>query len=701
MKLQEILKEYNTNSKKNIFANFGTKLTKSFQSFIKNHENLTGSQRRNLLNKVEQINKNNVIRNLTINLIKNKDIETAANISRIMINTGYYLKSPTIRRYAKKEFLQEELEKRFPKNRGNFSKKILEFFDRHKIPHKDSRKKWDWFNKETASLYLREVVYPDVKEKIKRKLSESDLAEKLKNELKALNDGFAPTLEQMRKYGHGDFLSACNHRFKDEKYTTNDIVRKARLRINCDIGKWEGYDKKQFAEYLINLLDGGLRERLGLTDNEGPTYDQLSEIGDGFQQAYESKGFTHNDILRETNLKLNLDYGKWKRRVDELLHDGYKDKLSAFGKVLLDILDDGLKEELGLADNEGPTYDQIAKGYRGFQTAYVSKGFTHNDILRAAKLKIKHDWGKWKGLDREKAKDYLSNLLNSGLREELGLADDEGPTIKQLIDSGHQDFVRAYVKIMKHNELLKELKLKYNVCILPEFASSPQVDIKGLKLPINLEQHMNNIIKLIQEEKEIPREIINIINNHSHDFTRISSFKITGVNSKEKVTFVKSLFEKNLIKEYDKNYILSKLSNSKNFNQNDLLKSGETVSHEVVLPYILNNDKDSIGIEIPIWIKCQTSLLMGHIDIIRVHKNGTIRVEDYKPREFFHSLPQVCIYGLVLKKMCNIKKLKCVVFNQDGAWEFEPESLLDEIIKYLNSKNLDYDWNLFTTYLKN
>ena len=91
---------------------------------------------------------------------------------------------------------------------------------------------------------------------------------------------------------------------------------------------------------------------------------------------------------------------------------------------------------------------------------------------------------------------------------------------------------------------------------------------------------------------------------------------------------------------------------------------------------------------------------MGHIDIIRVHKNGTIRVEDYKPREFFHSLPQVCIYGLVLKKMCDIKKLKCVVFNQDGAWEFEPESLLDEIIKYLNSKNLDYDWNLLTKYLK-
>jgi len=149
---------------------------------------------------------------------------------------------------------------------------------------------------------------------------------------------------------------------------------------------------------------------------------------------------------------------------------------------------------------------------------------------------------------------------------------------------------------------------------------------------------------------------------------------------------------KGFIRVYNSDCLLCSISNPKNFNKNDILGHGG-VSHEVVLPYIINHDKNTVGIEIPVWLRNNNNIITGHVDLIRIDKNGTPSIIDYKPESFFHALPQVCIYGIVLKKMCNLEKLKCAIFNKDRMWEFDPELMLEKINELLNSKSIDCYWN--------
>ena len=74
--------------------------------------------------------------------------------------------------------------------------------------------------------------------------------------------------------------------------------------------------------------------------------------------------------------------------------------------------------------------------------------------------------------------------------------------------------------------------------------------------------------------------------------------------------------------------------------------------------------------------------LTGHIDLL-ISKNNSIYVIDYKPnsKDFLKCLPQVGMYGLLLKKKINVPniKIKCLIFNEKKSWKFDPSILLTEI----------------------
>ncbi len=332
---------------------------------------------------------------------------------------------------SEKNFSQKELRERLPFDRKNFSDKVLKFFDDYNIPYTDKQKRWDWINRKTAPIYYREIIYPDVKGKLNR----DDYY---------LKNGEAPTLEQIKKYGHLDFASACTYR--GIKY--NDILRGVGLKINIEMNRWEGLNLEKAAINLLNILNEGLREKLGLADNESPTLKQLNDNGfRDFASACRKRRIKINDVIIEAGLKINKEMNRW---------EGLD--LEKAAEHLLKILNGGLKEKLDLADNEAPTMDQlIDNGYGDFLRAYTNRGIKHNDILRKVVLKINLNYNRWEGLNLEEASINLLDILNGGLREKLGLADNEGPTFNQLIDNGYGDFLRAYTnRGIKHNDVLKE-----------------------------------------------------------------------------------------------------------------------------------------------------------------------------------------------------------------------------------------------------
>jgi len=68
-------------------------------------------------------------------------------------------------------------------------------------------------------------------------------------------------------------------------------------------------------------------------------------------------------------------------------------------------------------------------------------------------------------------------------------------------------------------------------------------------------------------------------------------------------------------------------------------------------------------------------------------------IADYKPKQkWFHSLPQICVYGLLFNYILNIENVKCLSFNMDKVWVYNPHTLLNKLTKYIKAKLLPTPW---------
>jgi hypothetical protein len=185
----------------------------------------------------------------------------------------------------------------------------------------------------------------------------------------------------------------------------------------------------------------------------------------------------------------------------------------------------------------------------------------------------------------------------------------------------------------------------------------------------------------------------NIFNSRSNP--RISRFKMKGLKS----AFMRSLGKK-LIKEGDINDLSD--DNDLSFRAREVYtifkknRMQNNPGHGPILKNILIKDKNSLAIELPIWMEVNKTFLTGHIDLIQF-KNERIYVIDYKPEgNFIYSLPQVASYGLVFKELFSIEDIKCISFNQDSAWEYNPEILLNKVKSYLiNQRISSRSWEKF------
>jgi len=109
-------------------------------------------------------------------------------------------------------------------------------------------------------------------------------------------------------------------------------------------------------------------------------------------------------------------------------------------------------------------------------------------------------------------------------------------------------------------------------------------------------------------------------------------------------------------------------------------------SHTNVQVFLLNNDKKTLAVEIPIWLENnemkefnfkEKKHLTGHIDIIR-KENNNIWVWDYKPNaeKQKYASTQLYFYAAMLSKRTNIplKEFRCGYFDENIAYMFKPEN---------------------------
>jgi len=115
--------------------------------------------------------------------------------------------------------------------------------------------------------------------------------------------------------------------------------------------------------------------------------------------------------------------------------------------------------------------------------------------------------------------------------------------------------------------------------------------------------------------------------------------------------------------------------------------------HDKVQACALDTDANSIGVEVPIWLKLTDliglpinqeilnkifaggKILTGHIDLLAI-EDGVIWVWDFKPRadKERYASTQVFFYALMLAKRAglSLEKFRCGYFDEKNAYLFRP-----------------------------
>jgi hypothetical protein len=195
----------------------------------------------------------------------------------------------------------------------------------------------------------------------------------------------------------------------------------------------------------------------------------------------------------------------------------------------------------------------------------------------------------------------------------------------------------------------------------------------------NLKHHFKVVYEGI-----IPNNLFN-----SRNLPRVSQFKIKGIKTAFIRSFSKKLIRSGKIQYHDSNsklpqFVQKVMSTYKTEQQKKI------PGHDPILKNILIKDKDSIAIEVPIWNELEGRVLTGHIDLLQV-QDDLVKVIDYKPEgNFLYSLPQVAMYGYLLGSKLHLKRIKCISFNKDEAWEYEPKILISDIREYLISHQIKH-----------
>lgn len=242
------------------------------------------------------------------------------------------------------------------------------------------------------------------------------------------------------------------------------------------------------------------------------------------------------------------------------------------------------------------------------------------------------------------------------------------------------------------------------------------------RVPKKFSQNLERYYQLILSKK-IPQELFN-----DPKILRCSNFRIKGLRRGAIKQISNELIAQGLITEIkSNNKYLEQIPESIKNLPSTAFKAFSIFTkefqhnpgHDPILHRILIENEHALSLETPIWtipnktkifqnqknhpfnIPCLTPFT-GHIDLILFDETDeSLIIADYKPeREFLRSLPQVAVYGLVIKRILGIQKVKCVSFSREDAWIYDPEIIRNEIMEQIHSNgNPELDWMQLIDYI--
>ena len=199
---------------------------------------------------------------------------------------------------------------------------------------------------------------------------------------------------------------------------------------------------------------------------------------------------------------------------------------------------------------------------------------------------------------------------------------------------------------------------------------------------------------------------------------RCSAFRVKGLKHGAQVKISQYLVESGLVMEF---YPESEKAKSPPIHENlkslprlvqesydEYVEAGYKnykPGHDAVLSRILLQDEGALSVETPVWLQKQSNLnpylkknnpdellsftfrksITGHIDLLLYDPSDqSLVIADYKPEgHFLRSLPQIASYGLMLKRIMQLKRVKCLSFRKEDAWVYDPEIIRTQIEKQI------------------
>lgn len=558
-----------------------------------------------------------------------------------------------------------------------------------------------------------------------RYLSREILTDQFKSELD-LSHSEAPKITLLKEY-RNDFVMAIYKR----KLKYEDILDSLGLSIKKDESPWAFLDwsnvgvprtrnqaVQNAARYLKeNIMTRSFKEKYKLDIGSAPSLPQLWEDHTDFYGGFNSRGLRYSEIVISAGLKPAIILNKWafldwsNIGIPQTYNQAVQ---NAVQFMLNDILTDDFKANYGLVGNDAPKREEINEsGHKDFTSALAYRKIFYNDILRELGLGFNRNTGRWDNFNwsqtgRPRTYDqavqnattyFLKNIFNQGFRQKYCLEGDQGPAARQLA-ADHYDFVAGFqYRRIKLTDILKKANLRPP--IKNTFDISPQMNhIDQLSDFLNLKTHIEWMVKL----KGIPWNIVkDLEDNPSASLFNVVLNNINpNIKSKRIKQYVSNYVNLLLYSSYNREDFVRnmlKFSQNKHYIKSGILSHG-SAPHGTLLPNILDKVNEIVGSEIPFWFKSGGIYVSGYVDLIAIFK-GTLFIIDYKPNldplpnakpseSFFNAIPQIGSYALMVKRIFKITNIKCITFNKNGAWVWEPEASLKfvaDLLKNVKNKN--------------
>ncbi|NVM04283.1 MAG: hypothetical protein HWN67_18290 [Candidatus Helarchaeota archaeon] len=412
--LLKLMKNYYRETGK--WANRGLKITKTFENWIENNEKISNEKKIEHIKRCDRINENKEIEKTIVYRLKNFN-DSQIRVKDDLQNMGFRVAEGVISKVARKYDLNirdkwdkltlETAVKDF-KNRiiPDIRRKLKEKdLKKDGVPRKEEIKKYG-YGKWMWALERKGINYNDVVktagykpnyefgkwENLTLKKAVNyfqkevlpDIIEKLKENGINLGEYNVPKRNEIRKYGHCDWLSAIER--NGIKYT--DVVKTAGYKPNYEFGKWEDLTLNKATTYfqkeILPDVSGKLKNKGRiLGKNDVPSMDEVRKNGySDWLSAIKNKGIKYNDIIEKAGYKPNYERGKWEDLTLDKAVKYFKDEI--FPNV-----SEILKEKGRILGIKEVPPKRVVKenGYSDWISAIERKNISYNKIIEKAGLK--------------------------------------------------------------------------------------------------------------------------------------------------------------------------------------------------------------------------------------------------------------------------------------------------------------------------